>query len=57
LSFKPKGNFIKKGAPLKGSQPKGMLTGSPKEHVSIAMKWDITPNIAPSPNLAMGVLR
>jgi hypothetical protein len=34
-----------------------MLTGSPKEHVSIAMKWDITPNIAPNPNLAMGVLR
>jgi hypothetical protein len=32
-----------------------MLAGSPKEHVSIAMKWDITPKIAPNPNRAMGV--
>ncbi len=29
-SFKPKGNFIKKGAPLKGSQPKGDASGKPK---------------------------
>jgi hypothetical protein len=34
-----------------------MLVGSPKEHVLIAMKWDITPKIAPNPNQAMGVLR
>jgi hypothetical protein len=31
--------------------------GSPKECVSIAMKWDIIPKIAPNPNLKMGVLR
>ncbi len=30
LGFKPKGNFIKKGAPLKGSQPKGDVSGKPK---------------------------
>jgi hypothetical protein len=29
-SFKPKGNFVKKGAPLKGSQPKGDINGKPK---------------------------
>jgi hypothetical protein len=34
-----------------------MLVGSPKEHVSIAMKCSITPNIAPNPNQGMGVLR
>jgi hypothetical protein len=34
-----------------------MLVGSPKEHVSIVMKWDIIPKIAPNPNWGMGVLR
>jgi hypothetical protein len=29
-SFKPKGNFIKKGALLKGNQPKGDASGKPK---------------------------
>jgi hypothetical protein len=28
--FKPKGNFVKKGAPFKGSQPKGDASGKPK---------------------------
>jgi hypothetical protein len=28
--FKPKGNFVKKGAPLKGNQPKGDTNGKPK---------------------------
>jgi hypothetical protein len=28
--FKPKGNFVKKGAPLKGGQPKGDASGKPK---------------------------
>jgi len=27
--FKPKGNFVKKGAPFKGSQPKGHASGEP----------------------------
>jgi len=31
--------------------------GSPKKHVSITMKWDITPKITPNPNQGMGVLR
>jgi len=30
-SFKSKGNFIKKGVPLKGGQPKGDVSGKPKE--------------------------
>jgi hypothetical protein len=34
-----------------------MLPGSPKETVSITMKWDITPKIDPNPNQAMGVLK
>jgi hypothetical protein len=34
-----------------------MLMGSPKECVAIAMKWDITSNIAPNPNRGMGALR
>jgi len=29
-SFKPKGNFVKKGAPFKGSQPKGDASEKPK---------------------------
>jgi hypothetical protein len=29
-SFKPKGNFVKNGAPLKGSQPKGDANWKPK---------------------------
>jgi hypothetical protein len=33
-----------------------MLAGSPKECVSIAMKWDNIPKITPNPNRAMGVL-
>jgi len=28
--FKPKGNFVKKGVPLKGGQPKGDVSGKPK---------------------------
>jgi hypothetical protein len=49
LGFKPKRNFIKKG--LIWNQ------ANPRELVSIAMKWDITPKIAPNPNWGMGVLR
>ncbi len=30
LGFKPKGNFVKKGVPLKGNQPKGDASGKPK---------------------------
>jgi hypothetical protein len=29
-NFKPKSNFVKKGVPLKGSQPKGDISGKPK---------------------------
>jgi hypothetical protein len=34
-----------------------MLVGNPKEPVSIATKWGITPRIAPNPNWGMGLLR
>ncbi len=30
LRLKPKGNFVKKGASFKGSQPKGDVSGKPK---------------------------
>jgi hypothetical protein len=30
LDFKPKGNFVKKGALFKGNQPKGDAIGKPK---------------------------
>jgi hypothetical protein len=46
-----------KYSPYKGANPRGTLMGSPKEHVSIAMKWDIIPKISPNPNWGMGALR
>jgi hypothetical protein len=48
---------VKKGAPFKGSQPKGDVGGKPKEHVSIATKWGIIPKIVPSPRQGMEALR
>jgi flavodoxin len=30
FGFKPKGNFVKKGVPLKGNKPKGDVSGKPK---------------------------
>jgi hypothetical protein len=47
----------KRGLPLKRAHLKGMLVGSSKECVSIAMKWGITPKIALNPNRGMGVPR
>jgi len=46
-----------RGLLSKGANPKEMLMGNPKEHVSIAMKWGIIPRIAPNPNRGMGLLR
>jgi hypothetical protein len=57
LGFKTKGNFIKKRVLLKGPNQRGMLVGSPKECVSIAMKWGIIPKIALNPNWGIGALR
>jgi hypothetical protein len=34
-----------------------MPLGSPKECVSITMKWDIIPKITPNPNRGMEALR
>jgi len=42
--------YFKRGLFKKGANPREMLMGSPKEHVLIVMKWDITPKIAPNPN-------
>jgi hypothetical protein len=53
----PKETLLRKGLFLKRANPKGMLVGSPKEHVSTLTKWGITPKIAPSPNRGMGALR
>jgi hypothetical protein len=52
--FKPKGNFVKKRVPFKGSNPKGMPMGSPKGRVLITTKWGISPKIAPNLNRGMG---
>jgi hypothetical protein len=46
----PREILSKKGLLLTKANPRGMLMGSSKEHVSITMKWDITPKIAPNPN-------
>ncbi len=55
--FKPKGNFVKKGAPLKGSQPKGDVSGKPKGACFNYTKVGIIPRIAPNPNRGVGFLR
>ncbi len=56
LGFKPKGDFVKKRAPFKGSHPREMLVGSLREHASTTTKWGITPKIVPSPKRGMEAL-
>ncbi len=46
----PKGISSRREFYLKGANLRGMLAGSPKERVSIVMKWGTTPNITPNPN-------
>jgi hypothetical protein len=41
----------------KRASPREMLWWNPKEHVSIATKWGITPKIVPSPKWVMRALR
>jgi len=53
----PKEILSRRGLLSKGANPKGMLVRNLKECVSIAMKWGITPRIAPNPNWGMGLLR
>jgi hypothetical protein len=53
----PREILSRRGLLSKGANPRGMLVGNPKERVSIAMKWGITPRIAPNPNQGMGLLR
>jgi hypothetical protein len=53
----PKEILSRRGFLEKGANLRGMLIGSPRERVSIAMKWDITPKIAPNSNLEMGAPR
>jgi hypothetical protein len=50
LGFKPKGSFVKKGAPFKSSQPKGDVGGKPKGTCFNCNEVGYTPNIAPNPN-------
>jgi hypothetical protein len=45
----PKEILSRRGFFKKGANPRGMLMGSLKKRVSIAMKWDIIPRITPSP--------
>jgi hypothetical protein len=53
----PKEILSRRGLFLKQTNLKGMLVGSPKERVSIVMRWGITQKIAPNPNGGMGVPR
>jgi hypothetical protein len=53
----PKEILSRRGLLLKQACLRGMRVGSLKECVSIAMKWGITPKIAPNPNRGMGVPR
>jgi hypothetical protein len=50
LGFQTQRKFRQEEGSFKKDQPNGMLVGSPRECVSIVMKWDITPKIAPNPN-------
>jgi len=47
----------RKGLLQKGANPKEILEQNPRERVSIATKWGITPKIVPSPNRVLGALR
>jgi hypothetical protein len=55
--FKLKGSFVRKGAPSRGANKRGILEQSPRGHASIATKWGTTPKIAPSPNRVLGAPR
>jgi len=55
--FKPKGSFVKKRVPSKGSQPKGYFGAKPKGACFNFNEWGTTPKIAPSSNPVLGVLR
>ncbi len=55
--FKPKKTFVKNWVLFMRANPRGMLVGSPNEHVSIVMKCGITPKIASNPNRGVGVPR
>ncbi len=47
----------RRGLLSKGANPREMLTGNPKERVSIVMKWGVIPRIAPNPNRGVTLLR
>jgi len=53
----PREILWRKGFPSKGVNPKEMLVGSLREHVSTVMKWGITIKIIPSPKRGMQALR
>ncbi len=53
----PRGILWRRGLLSKGANPREMLGWNPREHVSIAMRWGITPRIAPSPKRGLGALR
>jgi hypothetical protein len=53
----PKVISSRKGFPSKGANSREMPRASPKGHVSIAMKWGITPRIAPNLNWGLEVRR
>ncbi len=55
--FKPKGNFVKKGVPFKGSQLKGDAKGKPKEACFNCNEVGHYPKIAPNLNRGLEAQR
>ncbi len=53
----PREILWRKGLLSKGANPREMLVGSLREHVSIATKWGITAKIVPCPRQGMEALR
>jgi hypothetical protein len=52
----PRGTLWKRGLLSKGTNPRETLGWKPKERVSTATRWSITPRIIPSPKWGMGAL-
>jgi hypothetical protein len=47
----------RRGLLSKGAKTRKILGKNPRVHVSIAMRWGITPKIVPSPKWGLGALR
>jgi len=53
----PREILQRKGPPSKGANPREMLVGSLREHVSTPTKWGINPKIIPRPEWGIEALK